>query len=257
MGLGEDCHMGNMDGRTVLVTGASRNIGRAIATTLATLGADIIVHVASDKSAGAETANAVESLGQRAVLVAGDLGLPDEAASVVEQAENAWGRLDCVVNNAAIRPESPLMDIAYDDWRRVMSVSLDSVFLVSQAAFPHLKKSDQAAIVNIGGLTGHTGAPHRAHVVTAKAGVVGLTKALAHEMAEHNITVNCVSPGLIETQRQASSVLSPKHHQKSKNLLGRRGTALDVAAAVAFLCGPGARYLTGQTLHSNGGAFLP
>lgn len=249
--------MTDMDGRVALVTGASRNIGRAIATTLAGRGANIVVHVAGDIEAGEETVAEVSALGQQAVLVTGDLGDPETAAKVVAMSEAAFGRLDCVVNNAAIRPENPLLEVTYEEWRAVMRVSLDAVFLLSQAAYPHLQKSDMASIVNIGGLTGHTGAPHRVHVVTAKAGVVGMTKALAHEMAEGGITVNCVSPGLIDTQRQAGSVLAPAHRKKSTNLLGKRGTAQDVAGAVAFLCGPQARYLTGQTLHANGGAFLP
>jgi 3-oxoacyl-[acyl-carrier protein] reductase len=135
-----------------------------------------------------------------------------------------------------------------------MAISLDSVFLLAQAALPALRRSNQAAIVAIGGLTGHSGAAHRAHVIAAKAGVAGLVKALAHDLAPDGITVNCVAPGLIETRRDGAA---PQHHATRTNPLGRRGRPEDVAAAVRMLCDPGARYITGQTLHVNGGALMP
>ena len=192
---------GDLAGHAALVTGASRNIGRAIALLLAARGADVAVHVRGDSEAGEETAAGVREAGRRAVLIAGDLSDPDAARRVVEEAVEAMGRLDIVVNNAAIRPESPLAELTYAEWRRVMGVALDAVFLVSQAALPHLERSGGGSIVNIGGLTGHTGAADRAHVIAAKAGVVGLTKALAHELSPGGITVNVVSPGLIDTAR--------------------------------------------------------
>lgn len=243
----------DLTGRVALVTGAARNIGRAIAVALAARGADIAVHAGRDAAAGAETAAAVREAGRRATVVAGDIADPATARRVVAEAAGALGRLDIVVNNAASRPEAPIAEIAYEDWRRVMGICLDAVFLVCQAALPHLQASDAAAIVNIGGLTGHTGAAHRAHVIAAKAGVVGLTKALAHELTPLGITVNCVAPGLIETARTGKG---PAHHDTRSNLSGRRGRPEEVADAVAFLCGPGARYITGETLHVNGGAYL-
>ena len=244
-----------LDGSVVLVTGASRNIGRAIAVAMAKRGAEVVVHVAQDKRSGEETASLVMAIDRRAVVVQGDLSHPDDATRVVREAAQTYGRLDFVINNAAIRPEAPFESLAYDEWRRVIGVCLDSAFLVSQAALPYLKKSDYAAIVNIGGLTGHTGAAHRAHVIAAKAGLVGLTKAMAHELAP-DITVNCVSPGLIETKRQGETVKSPHHRATRTNLVGRRGLPIEVAEAVAYLCSPNARYITGETLHVNGGAYL-
>jgi 3-oxoacyl-[acyl-carrier protein] reductase len=243
-------------GRVALVTGASRNIGRAIAVALAGRGADVAVHVASDLDAGRETVAAVEGQGRRAVLVSGDLSHPGTVREVVAAAAAGFGRLDILVNNAAIRPEAPFETITYEEWRQVMGIGLDAVFLVSQAALPHLANSDQAAIVNIGGLTGHTGAAHRAHVIAAKAGVVGLTKAMAHELSLKGVTINCVSPGLIDTVRLANDGKIPKHHDSRTNLVGRRGRPEEVAEAVAFLCGGSARYITGETLHVNGGAYL-
>ena len=238
---------------TALVTGASRNIGRAIALRLARLGYDIIVHVGRDLAAGAETAAGVEALGRRARVIAADLSDPAQCRSLVETAEATFSRLDALVNNAALRPESPFEDITLEEWRRVMGLALEAPFLVSQAAVGPLSRSPHASIVHIGGLTGHTGAAHRAHVITAKAGLVGLAKAMAHDLAPRGITVNCVVPGLIETARTGGA---PAHHAKAANLMGHRGTADDVAEAVAYFCAPSNRYVTGQSLHVNGGAYL-
>ena len=249
--------MADQDRPVALVTGASRNIGRAIAVHLASKGYDIVVHVGRDREAGEETAAAVQGAGGHAAVIAADLARPEEISSMVEAAMIAFGRLDVVVNNAAIRPESAIDQLSFEEWRGVMSICLDAPFLVSQAALPHLAQSPAGSIVNIGGLTGHTGAENRVHVVTAKAGLVGLTKALAHDLAGHGIRVNCVAPGLIETDRGGASTHRPAHHAGRRNLLGHRGTPADVAMAVAYLCGPEGCYLTGQTLHVNGGAYLP
>ncbi|MDF1608704.1 SDR family NAD(P)-dependent oxidoreductase [Hoeflea sp. YIM 152468] len=246
----------DLAGRVALVTGASRNIGRAISVALASRGARIAVHVGQDRAAGEETAAAVRKAGREATVLSGDLSNPDIARSVVADAAAAFGRLDIVINNAAVRPEVPFEDLTYENWRNVMGIALDAVFLVSQAALPHLKASDMASVVNIGGLTGHTGATERAHVITAKAGLVGLTKAMAHELSPHGITINCVSPGLIQTARLGVAAHAPKHHDTRTNLVGHRGSAEDVAEAVAFLCSPVSRYITGETMHVNGGAYL-
>lgn len=242
-----------LEGRAALVTGASRNIGRAIAVALASAGASVLVHAHSDRGGAEETARLVEAAGGRASVVLGDLADAEVPARIVQAAVDAFGRLDILVANAAIRPESSLEELSYEDWRRVMALCLDSVFLMSKAALPWLTGSDQASIVTIGGLTGHSGAGNRAHVITAKAGIVGLSKALAHELGPSGITVNTVSPGLIETKRVGAE---PKHHGSRTNVLNRRGTPEEVAAAVRMLCGPDARYITGQTLHVNGGALM-
>lgn len=245
-----------LEDRVALVTGASRNIGRAICCLLGGQGAHVVVHVAHDENAGQETARAVEAVGGSATCVMGDLSDPYTARTVVDEAARVRGRLDCVVNNAAIRPEAAFADLTYAQWKKVLAVNLDSVFLVSQAALPHLASSPSAAIVSLGGLTAHSGAAERAHVIASKAAIVGLTKAMAHDLAPLGITVNCVSPGLIDTERRAQGGAAPAHHDTRTNLLGRRGRVDDVAQAVVFLCGPGARYITGETLQVNGGAYL-
>jgi len=245
----------DMKGLVALVTGASRNIGRAIALALASQGARVVVHVASDVDASEETASAVRQAGSEAIVVSGDLSSPDIVRTVVADAAKVFGRLDIVINNAAIRPEAPIETLSYEAWREVMGVCLDSVFLVSQAALPYLELSERAAIVNIGGMTGHTGAARRVHVVASKAGLVGLSKGLAHELSPRGITVNCVVPGLIDTVRIGKGK-TPHHHDTSINLVGRKGRPDEIAEAVAFLCGGNSRYITGQTLHVNGGAYL-
>ena len=246
-------NMNELDGRAAIVTGASRNIGRAIAVALGAGGASVLIHAHRDREGAEETARLVRDAGGKAAIALGDLGDPEVAGTIVAAALAAFGRLDFVVANAAIRPEATIEDLSYEEWRRVMALCVDSVFLLTKAALKPLKESDRGAIVTIGGLTGHSGAGNRAHVITAKAAVAGLTKALAHDLGSSGITVNCVSPGLIETQRSGEE---PKHHASRTNVLGRRGTPEEVAASVRMLCGPDARYITGQTIHVNGGALM-
>jgi len=243
--------------RVALVTGASRNIGRATACALANAGFNIAVHAGQNRKAAVETAAMVEQYGVDSFVCIGDLTDPDTAKRIVDQIISTFGRLDVLVNNAAIRPELPFANMNYAEWRRVIAVCLDAVFLVTHASLKHLEASDQASIINIGGLTGHTGASDRAHVITAKAGIVGFTKALAHELTVKGITVNCVSPGLIDTIRNEDIEGSPQHHATTKNLVNRRGSPEEVADAIVYLTSSSARYITGQTLHVNGGAFLP
>jgi 3-oxoacyl-[acyl-carrier protein] reductase len=242
-----------LQGKVALVTGASRNIGRAIALDLADGGAAVALVVRADITGATAVAREIEAHGGHALVIQADVTEPAQVQRAVKTTVERFARLDILVNNAGIRPEAPLEQMSLTAWRQVMAVLLDAPFLLAQAALPALE-SAKGTIVNIGGLTAYTGAAHRAHVVAAKAGLDGLTKALAVELAPKEITVNLVAPGLIDTARETPE---PEHRKTRTNLLGRRGRPEDVAALVRYLAGPSVRYLTGQTLHVNGGAHLP
>lgn len=246
-----------LEGRIALVTGAARNIGRAIALDLASAGAALVLN-ARTASAEIDAVSAeIVSNGGRAIVHAADISDPADTGQLMEAAASHFGGLDILVCNAAIRRETPFEQIDYRAWREVTSVILDGAFLCAHAALPYLRKSDAGTIVTIGGMSAHSGSAGRAHVMAAKLGVVGLTRALAIDLGPAGITANCVVPGLIGTTRGvASTGGEPAHHAHRQTLVGRRGTSEEVAAAVRYLSGPGARYITGQTLHVNGGAFL-
>jgi 3-oxoacyl-[acyl-carrier protein] reductase len=249
-----------LEGRRAIVTGSARNIGRAIARELARAGAAVVISARAARADAEAVAAEIEAGGGRAVVALADVSTPDGARRLVEAAMDAFGGIDLLVNNAAVRREVDFADLGYEEWREVVGIALDGPYLCAHAALPYLTQApaNTAAIVNIGGLSAHTGAARRAHVVAAKAGLVGLTRALAHDLAPHGITVNCVAPGLIETVRGTASTPggAPAHHAQHSTLVGRRGQPEEIAAMVRFLCGPDARYVTGQTLHVNGGAFL-
>lgn len=245
----------DLTGRVALVTGAGRNIGRAIALALAVAGAAVVINGRRDRAAVDAVAGEIAELGGEALPMLADVA--DEAAveRLIAGTIERFGRLDILINNAAGRPEKPLDQMTLADWHGVLGVILDGAFLTVRCALAHLKASGAGAIVNIGGLSAHAGARQRAHVVTAKAGLVGFTRALAHELAGDNVTANCVAPGLIDTARDPILPM-PLHHSVSRTLLGRLGRSEEIAAAVCFLAGPHARYITGQTLHVNGGVYL-
>ena len=242
-------------GRAALVTGAGRNIGREIALTLASAGAHVAVNARSNRAEADAVVAEITAAGGKAIAVIGDVIDQAAVAAMVGATAKAFGRLDILVNCAAIRKEAAIDAMSYEQWREVLGVILDGAFHCTKAALPHLKASGQGAIISIGGVSAHTGAKHRAHVVTAKAGLIGLTKALAHDLSGDRVTVNCVVPGLINTNRDPNAAL-PSHHNVNRTLVGHLGASSDIANAVRYLVGPGARYVTGQTIHVNGGAYL-
>jgi 3-oxoacyl-[acyl-carrier protein] reductase len=244
-------------GKVALVTGGARNIGRAISQSLAAGGAAVMVNANTSLEAAQETIGLIEKAGGKAALFMGDVTDPAAVAKMVEETVQRFGRIDMLVNNAAIRSETPFATTTLEEWRRVLSTVLDGAFLCTQACLPHLIKSGGGSVINIGGLTGHKGALHRSHVVTAKGGLAAMTKALALDFAEHHITVNCVVPGTVETQRGLPGAPERPSYRVTLPPLGRRGAPEEIAAMVRVLCGPDARYITGQSIHVNGGGWMP
>ena len=242
-------------GKVAIVTGAGRNIGRAIALTLAEGGAAIVVNVRSNRMEADSVAREIESSGGRAIVHIGDVADARAVQAMADAAVQKFGRIDILINNAALRREKPFAEMDYAAWREILDVTLDGAFHCVKACLPALRQSGAGTIVNIGGLSAHTGAANRAHVVTAKAGIVGFTRALAHDLATDGITANCVVPGLIGTPRPKDKP-EPAHHATHPTISGEKGRPDDVAAMVRFLCGPAARYITGQAIHANGGAYL-
>jgi 3-oxoacyl-[acyl-carrier protein] reductase len=244
-----------LSGRVAIVTGAGRNIGRGIALALAQGGAAVVVNARSNLKETEGVAGEIERAGGKALAVTADVADAAAVDRMVAAAAARFGGIDILVNNAAVRAEQPLEQMTLADWRAVTSIILDGAFNCVKACLPYLKRSGTGVIVNIGGLSAHTGAARRPHVVTAKAGLIGFTRALAHELAEDKIRVNTVTPGLMSAPRPAGQPV-PQHHSLVHALAGRRGEPADIAAAVRFLCGPGASFITGQNIQVNGGTFL-
>ena len=249
--------MQELQGRVALVTGSAKNIGRAIALNLARQGAHVMINARSAKAECEEVVAHIRQNGGQASYHLCDISQADDVQGLIEATQSTFGRLDILVNNAAIRRHSNVEVLSWQEWREVLGTILDGAFLCAQAAIPLLKSSDMASILNMGGMSAHTGSKDRAHVLAAKSGLIGLTRGLAHDLSVHGITVNCLVPGLIDTERgESAGTGAPEHHSRNKTLLGRRGQPEEVAQMVAFLCGPQSRYMTGQTVHLNGGAYL-
>ena len=243
-----------LSGKVAIVTGAGRNIGRAIALQFAQGGASVLVNVRSNQAEADAVVKDVEKAGAKAVAVLGDVADAKTAAALADAAIKNFGRIDCLINNAALRREKAIGEMTFTEWREVMGVILDGAFHCVTACLPALKKNG-GTIINVGGMSAHIGSKGRAHVMTAKTALVGFSRALAHDLAADKITANCVVPGAIDTTRPATSQ-SPAHHLTHGTITGERGKSDDVAAMVRYLCGPNGRFITGQTIHINGGAFL-
>src|ERR1700682_6067224 len=185
-----------LTGKVAIVTGAGRNIGRAIALALAEGGASVVVNARANRAEAEAVAREIEALGGKAFVHIGDVADAAAVQAMADMAVKHFGRLDILVNNAALRREKAFAEMDYAEWRGILDVTLHGAFPCPQACLPALKQSGAGTIVNIGGLSAHTGAKGRAHVITAKAGIVGFTRALAHDLADDGITVNAVVQGL-------------------------------------------------------------
>jgi 3-oxoacyl-[acyl-carrier protein] reductase len=239
-------------GKTALVTGASRNIGRAIALRLAGAGADIVVNALQDRAAAERVAGEIAALGRKSLVQVADI-VDREAVRAMVREIAAFGSIDILVCNASSRAQIDFLDMNYETWRRVIDISLDGTFHCAQAALPYMIAKGWGRIITLGGISWHAGVKRRAHVLAGKAGLTGLTRALAAEFGDRGITANVIAPGAIETVRPASAGTSPP---RSPPPIPRQGHVEEIASAALFLAHPDQGYLTGQVIHVNGGAYF-
>jgi 3-oxoacyl-[acyl-carrier protein] reductase len=241
-------------GKVALVTGAGKNIGRRIALDLAARGASVVVNGRGDRDAVDEVVGAINAEGGQAIGILADVSDPDATACMVADAVAAFGGIDILVSNAGLRRQTPFLNMDLAEWREILSVALDGAFILAKAAVPHMIPRGGGAIVALSGISTHVGTPNRCHVSASKAGLEGLMRALAIELAPVGITCNTVAPGAVDTVRGASAGVLPR--TLTSVPLGRKAAVEEISAAVRFLAGPEGRYITGQTLHVNGGVFL-
>jgi len=244
---------GSLNGKVALLTGAVRRNGRASALGLAADGAAIVINTRASGEEARALQKEIEGAGGQALVCLADITDEASVARMFGEIDKRFGRVDILVNNAADRARHTFTEMTYAQWRHYTSIILDGAFLCSRAAIPYMLKNGWGRIVNMGGVSHHRPIYHgRAHVSTAKAGLEGFTRALANEYARNNITVNCVAPGSIGGERAKTAGTVPH----SEVPIGREGVFEDIGRVVRFLCQPESSFITGQTLHINGGAFL-
>lgn len=245
---------GRLAGRVALVTGAGRNIGRAIALEFAREGADVIVNAKANRSEAEAVAEEARALGVRALAVTGDVADKAQVDALAAQALSTFGHVDILVSNAAIRPQKAFTEISVAEWRAALGVILDGAFFCTQAVLPAMLEQRFGRFLYITGDGAYSGVAKRAHVSAAKMGLTGLARGLASEYAAQNITFNLLSPGRIDTTRDNSFYLDPASMQRTDDIpLQRLGKPEEIAKACAFLASADGAYITGQTLHVNGG----
>ncbi|MDO9706902.1 SDR family NAD(P)-dependent oxidoreductase [Paracraurococcus lichenis] len=247
---------GSLDGKVALVTGAGKNIGRAIALRLARDGATVVVNGRADRAAVDGVVAEIAALGGRAIARMADVADAEAVARMADSVAAELGGVDIAVCNAGLRRQTPFLEMGFAEWREILSVALDGAFLLARAVAPQMVARGGGAVVALSGISTHLGTPQRAHVSASKAGLEGLMRALAVELAPHGIRCNCVAPGTIDTQRGASAGALPRQLLGSGIPLARKGQPEEIAEVVRLLAGPEGGYVTGQTIHVNGGAFL-
>jgi 3-oxoacyl-[acyl-carrier protein] reductase len=248
----------DLSGKVALVTGGTRNIGREMAELFAACGAAVAVVGRSDGEALKATVAALEAYGQPAFGTLADIGVVEEIHRAVDEVTDGLGPVDILVNNAAVRPHGALEDLTVEDWDAVMAINLRAPFLFAQRVLPGMKERKYGRIINVSGLSALWGKTNRAHVSASKAGVMGLTIALAAESALENVTVNCIVPGLIDTERHTPEWypdLDDFYQRRVSRIpMGRLGRPEEIASVCLFLVSELSSYMTGQTLFVSGGS---
>jgi 3-oxoacyl-[acyl-carrier protein] reductase len=246
----------SFDGKTALVTGASRGIGRAIALRLASGGANVVVNYVAHAEAANSAAEQVRGLGAQAEVVQADVAQASDVDRLVQATLESFGRVDVLVNNAGVIRDMLLMRMSEEAWDTVIDTNLKSAFLVTRAVLRSMVRQRSGRIVNITSISGVMGNPGQANYSASKAGLIGLTRTTAREVATRNITCNAVAAGVIETEIWEGVPGEAMDAMLQLIPLGRRGTSEDVAEAVAFLASDAASYITGQVLHVDGGMVM-
>ncbi len=242
-----------LQGRVAVITGAGRSIGRAMALELASAGCAVVINVRSNRAEGEGVVKEIEAKGGRAMVAVADVIDAPAVNAMAEATLKKFGRIDYLVNNAAMRQEKSIEHMSFEDWRKITGVVLDGAFHCVKACLGAIKKSDAGSILNVGGLTGAMGAPDRVHVVTAKAGIAGFTRGLAMELAPHKITVNTLVPAMLAKPDKPNEIPA---HPIYRPLMGRAAWPTDFAPLTRLLLGPGGRYITGQIINVNGGTYF-
>lgn len=246
--------------KVVIITGGAKKIGRATAKKLADQGFNILIHTGGKSIDEAKkTVAIVKEYGVQSDFIDGDLA-DIKTIDKIKSAAEKLGAPSVLINNAGLRIHDDFEKITYEDWKRVMTVNVDASFLCTQALIGHMTKQKWGRVINIGGLSAHIGAKERAHVVTSKAALIGLTKAISMEFLERGVTCNCVVPGFIEDFDSKEKALKGhwlRHPQTPNLVLNRFGNPDEVAEVIANLCKKEADYINGQTLHVNGGSYTP
>ncbi len=245
-----------LDGDVAIVTGGAHNIGRATCLPLADAGAAICVNAMSSGADAEALAAEIVAAGGQAMHVIADITDPDAVRAMTDTVVARFGKLSILVNNAAVRGNTPLEKMTLAEWRRIFTPTVEGTMLCSQAAIPHIRAAGGGVIICLGGIASYAGVAGRTHVGAAKAALGGFMKGLAHEVGGDSIRVNTVVPGHIDTARGAAAGAGAAYNLKYL-VEDRRGKPEEVADMIRALCGPAGRYVTGQTIHVNGGAYLP
>jgi 3-oxoacyl-[acyl-carrier protein] reductase len=244
------------DKRIVLVTGASRGIGKAIALAFAAVGDHVIINFSSNEEAAKEVVKECQAAGGSAELSGFNVGASDQVVTAIQNIKEKHGRIDVLVNNAGISKDGLFIRFSDEDWHRVFNINLEGAFFVSREASKLMVKARKGAIINISSVVGEMGNAGQVAYVSSKAGMIGMTKALARELSSRNITVNAITPGFIETDMTATLDEKVKEAHLHNIPLSRYGSAEEVAASAVFLASNGAAYITGQVLGVNGGLYM-
>lgn len=248
--------MRKLEGKVAVVTGASRGIGRAIALKLAEEGAKVVVNYSGSQAKAEEVVAMIQENGGEAIAVQASVSLTEEVTALMDAAVKTYGSLDILVNNAGITRDNLIMRMKEDEWDDVLNTNLKGVFLCTKAVTRQMMKQRAGRIINISSIVGVAGNAGQANYVAAKAGVIGLTKTTAKELASRNILVNAIAPGFIETEMTEQLPEDIKQGMLTQIPLAKLGQPEDIAKAVAFLASEDANYMTGQTLHIDGGMLM-